>query len=293
MGYDKSMIIGHKKNIEDLETLADRGALSHGYLFYGPAMVGKKMIARKLADYLENGEMKIEGTGPRLREDDKILSDATIIEAGESNSIGIDAVREAQNFLWQKPNKSSRRTFIIDDAELLTTEAQNALLKITEEPPQSSLLILVSSDPEGLLPTILSRLEKIYFGVVPEAEIVAWLKETEKMPQAKAIALAKRVFGKPGLAWRLAHDEVLEKNIALAEKFLASTPVTRRDVIKKIIDPDDFNFRNFLDAVILALAARGITKKNAILWHKALALYARETDFSLNPRLQMEALLAE
>jgi DNA polymerase III delta prime subunit len=279
------MIVGHKKIVSDLEKLADTGVLSHGYLFYGPAMVGKKKVAWELAGYLENGNAKNEG--------DKILFDATVIEAGEHNSVGIDAVREARNFLWQKPNRSARRTFIIDDAELLTTEAQNALLKITEEPPSSSLLILISSDPESLLPTILSRLEKIYFGIVPEPDVVAWLKEEEKMSQVKAVALAKRVFGKPGLAWRLTHDGTLEKNITLAEKFLVSTPTTRRDLIKKIIDPDDFNFRNFLDAVILALAARGVTKKNAALWHKALTLYARETDFSLNPRLQLEALLAE
>jgi len=68
-----------------------------------------------------------------------------------------------------------RRTAIIDECELLTTEAQNALLKITEEPPLSSLLVLATNDLDALLPTISSRLQKIYFGIVTEKEIVAWL----------------------------------------------------------------------------------------------------------------------
>jgi hypothetical protein len=82
---------------------------------------------------------------------------------------------------------------------------------------------------------------------------------------------------------------------------LDAPAATRRDVIKKIIEPDDFNFRRFLDAVVLQLAwreagdvkgAHGPTAKtNALLWHRVLQLYERETNFALNPRLQLEALM--
>src|SRR5437868_6809233 len=123
-------MIGHKKILDDIKALADRDALGHGYIFFGPAMVGKKLTARLFADYLEHQEINKEGV---------ILSDYKLIEAGENNSIGIDAAREIKNFLWQKPNVSLRRTLVIDDAELMTTEAQNAILKVTEEPPASSL----------------------------------------------------------------------------------------------------------------------------------------------------------
>ena len=61
--------------------------------------------------------------------------------------------------------------------EFLTVEAQNALLKITEEPPASSLIIFISSDLESILPTILSRMEKVYFGLVSGTEIVAVARE--------------------------------------------------------------------------------------------------------------------
>ena len=76
-------------------------------------------------------------------------------------------------------------------------------LKITEEPPASSLIILVTSDIESILPTILSRLEKLYFGIVPEKEVGLWLREEHKLTVPKAAAAAKQVFGKPALRMRL------------------------------------------------------------------------------------------
>jgi DNA polymerase III delta prime subunit len=185
---------------------------------------------------------------------------------------------------------SPRRTLILDEVEFLTTEAQNALLKITEEPPASSLIIFISSDPESLLPTIMSRIEKVYFGLVPEKEIVEWLVNERKLAVAEAKKFAKQSFGKPGLAIRLAKDADLQKNIALAEKLLKVQPAGRRDLIKEIMEPDDFNFHKFIVAVILALAGEKESKTRDILWHRVLALADRESNFSLNPRLQLENL---
>jgi hypothetical protein len=308
-------MIGHSKIVADLKKLHENGQLGHGYVFTGPAMVGKKLAALSFANFLENGEFV-------ALEDGKILSDVMLIGPGENGSIGIDTVREIKNFLWQKPNASSRRTLIINDADFLTTEAQNALLKVTEEPPVSSLLILVTADEDAVLSTITSRLPKVYFGSVPEKEIEAWLVESvagqdadakEVIKKAKTTATAKttkkkteaktalaglslaeaarRAMGKPGLAWRLLYDADFQKQLALAEQLLKTPAAGRRDLIKKIIEPDEFSFRKFLDAVIMNLA--WVEKKSGRkLWHKALALYGRETDFSLNPRLQLEALLS-
>jgi len=272
-------MIGHESILGDLKRIAADGSLAHGYIFFGEAMVGKAAAARALAEHLEGGS---------------VLSDYAEIEPGENNSIGIDAAREIKHFLWQKPNVSARRTLVIKDADLATTEAQNALLKVTEEPPASSLLILVTSNIDGIMPTILSRLQHIYFGAVPEKEIAAWLASEHAVPKAKAVETAKRSFGKPGLAWRLLHDEAFQGQLEFAEKFIKTSAATRRDLIKKIIEPETFNFRKFLDAVIIVLAWEAAAAGNAAktaLWHKALALYDRETNFSLNPRLQLEALL--
>lgn len=286
------MIIGKPKAIGDFKKLAEAGKLGHAYLFYGPSMVGKRTFAMALARFLEKGVFE-------LPEEGEVLQDSKLIDLAfarqldtdkKGDSIGIDAVREIKNFLWQKPNVSPRRALILDEVEFLTTEAQNALLKITEEPPVSSLIILVSSDPESLLATILSRIEKIYFGLVQEKEIIEWLTKERKLSLADAKKFAKQSFGKPGLAIRLAEDATLQKNIALAEKLLKVQPAARRDLIKEILEPDDFNFNKFINALILALAAEKENKTRNILWHRVFALADRESNFSLNPRLQLENL---
>jgi len=277
-------VLGHEKITEDLRRLAGKGELSHGYIFCGPAMVGKRTAALALARFLEKDEFASPTEG-------EVLQDAKVIDPGEGNSIGIDAVREIKNFLWQKPNVSKKRTLIIDEAELLTTEAQNALLKITEEPPVSSLLIIVTSDVESLMGTMRSRLQKIYFGSVPAADIAKWLVKDHAVAAPRAKELAAKALGKPGLAWKLAYDENFKKNIALAEQFLRTTSASRKEFLKKLLEPDEFNLRDFLDALIMNLAWEKPSKSKAALWHKTLGLYRDVSNFSLNPRLQLENLL--
>ncbi len=294
------MLLGHQNIVKDFETLAANGNLGQSYLFFGPAMTGKKTLALAFARFLETGSWE-------SAHEHEILQDAKVIdlafmrglEVGTKDSIGIEAAREAQHFLWQRPAVSARRTLIIDDAEMLTAEAQNALLKVTEEPPASSLLIFVASDADVILPTILSRVQKRYVGTVARADMVAWLAKHHAVPKPKADQAAERSFGKPGLAWRLLFDEDFQDRLALAEKFLKTTPAGRRDFVKDLIEPDDFKLRQFLGAVALQLAwsashgaiAKPADKRMASLWHKTLALQDTATNFGLNPRLQLENLL--
>lgn len=284
-------ILGHDAIVKDLTKLAEKGGLSHGYIFSGAAMAGKRTVAQALAHLLEKGSFEIPTSHEVLQEAMVIdLAFAKSLDPDVKDSIGIDAVREIKNFLWQKPNASPRRTLIIDDAELLTTEAQNALLKITEEPPPSSLLIIIASDLEGLMGTIRSRLQVVHFGAVPERGIAAWLEESG-VKKADAAIYSKRALGKPGLAFALAHDKGFRDRIGLAEKFLKTTPAGRREFIKKLIEPDDFSLRNFLEAVIITLAWEKPSRAKAALWHKTLSLYRDIGNFSLNPRLQLENIL--
>lgn len=288
-----SELLGHTMMAREFQELTKTNNLGHGYIFYGPSMVGKKTFAQTLARSLAS-------QAPAAPRSEAVLYDAKIIDLASmkqlnpntKDSIGIDAIREIKNFLWQKPTVSSRRTLIIDEAELLTAEAQNALLKVTEEPPLSSLLLIISSDIDGLLPTIVSRLPKLYFGLIHQAEIEQWLIADHGLAKAKAALLARRAMGKPGLASRLLTDKEFKKKLEQAEKYIASTKIARKDLIKKLIEPDDFNFRNFLEAVITSLAWEKPTRSRAALWHRALALQGNVNNFGLNPRLQLEALLA-
>ncbi len=284
------MLIGHKQTIKDLKKLADSGRLSHGYLFYGPAMVGKRAVALSFANYLENGEF----APPKLLQD-------CFFAAPEGGTLGIDKVRELKNFLWQKPNVSKRRAAIVDQAETMTQEAQNAILRIAEEPPASTVLMLITSDPESILPTLLSRLHKMYFSPVGEEEIEKWLESDLKIKKSEAAKLAKSSLGKPGLAHALLHNERLGDYLKSAEKLLKLPEGKRRDFIKEIIAPEDFSFSEFLDAVALVLTGDAASESprlrqgsggQARLWHKLLALRQRTANFPLNPRLQLENLLS-
>lgn len=140
-------------NITAFKKLADNNKLSHAYLFYGGNREGKIIFAQSLANSEET----------------------LIIEPDEKGTIGIDTIRALKYFLWQKPTRPpcfatrsgqanlKLRTVIIKEAENLTNQAQNAALKIVEEPPESALIIFIAKNIENLLPTLTSRLQKIHF----------------------------------------------------------------------------------------------------------------------------------
>jgi DNA polymerase III delta prime subunit len=109
--------------------------------------------------------------------------DITLIEKDMSaktatQSIGIDDVKNMQKKIFLKPIKSKEKAVIIEDAQLLTTEAQNALLKVLEEPPANTLLFLGSESKEALLPTILSRCSIV---ALDQAAYVVTEEEKEKL----------------------------------------------------------------------------------------------------------------
>jgi len=276
------MLIGHEKLKKDFRELVQKNKLAHGYLFFGQPRVGKKLFASCLANFLETG---------KLLEPDKILADFLMIKPDEQGTIGIDQMRQLRNFLWQKPFASSRRTAVIDDSEAMTGEAQNAILKIAEEPPESSLLILIASDYERLWPTLQSRLQKIYFAPVGQKLIEEWLKETVKCKADDARNFAEASFGQPGLALMLASDEGFKLLRQSAEKFLKSGFWERRNVIKTILEDEKFNLSRFLEALLIFLSNDVVSGKNADLWHKISALRRDGESYNINPRLQLEALL--
>jgi len=155
----------YEQLINNFKILALENRLSHAYLFFGENENEKIVFAQALANFLEN---KIFEKPTKLLKETLIISTNNNTkpkksELQKSESIGIDDIRFLKNFLWQKPTSSNRRTVIITKAEYLTPEAQNAALKIVEEPPASALIIFIVKNYESLLPTLSSRLQKIYF----------------------------------------------------------------------------------------------------------------------------------
>ncbi len=116
------MLSGHDNLIKPFKRLVKEDKLSHSYIFFGESQVGKATFAKYLANFLEFGEFE---------EHKSILTESFIItptaKEGDA-SIGIDAVRDIKQFLYSKPVCSERRIVIIDDADKLTSQAQNAIL---------------------------------------------------------------------------------------------------------------------------------------------------------------------
>lgn len=259
------MLIGHDDLARDMQKLADEHRLAHGYLFFGPPRVGKFLFAESFAHYLERGVFSpTEGVGP------KILGDALFIAPDAEGTIGIDAVRAAQHFLSQMPNRSKYRAVVVRDAEQLTAEAQNAFLKISEEPSPSGLVILIATDSDSLLPTVQSRFQKIYVPGVRTETIVSWLTREWKAGKTEAEQAAREARGAPGLAWALLHDEKLQKGVTEARKFLRMDFSERKQFIKELVDEETFQPDKFLETILLA---RGAPKQEEFEgWHTILEL---------------------
>ncbi|MZH03616.1 MAG: DNA polymerase III subunit delta', partial [Nitrospinae bacterium] len=156
-----------------LTNALQNNSVAHAYLFYGPDSVGKKKLAITLAKSLNCrrinpadacGECescrKIEnGTHPDFFYLEPVKNTPTAREA----SIKIEAIRELQKKLAYMPYEGKTKVVVIDSAELMNPQAMNSFLKTLEEPPSSTVLILISANPSRLLPTLISRCQGIQF----------------------------------------------------------------------------------------------------------------------------------
>jgi len=201
------MIIGHKKQKEVLEKFAKGKNIPHALLFSGVEKIGKKEVALEFIKSIFCEKAKgFCGECYSCRTiDSSNFPDLSIIEPKDRN-IEIEEVRDLQNRLSLKSYNNSLKVGIINDAHLLRKDAQNALLKTLEEPKGDTVLILITSYPQMLLPTIRSRLEEIKFGVVSRKEIEDHLVFLgADMDKAKEIALISS--GQIGKAIEFLEDE--------------------------------------------------------------------------------------
>ena len=161
-------MLKNPKQWQFLKKTAELGKTPHALLFYGQNACSKRALAIDFVKLL-NCEDKNFKSRPCLTcracldIEKNTHPDLTIIEPQESKEIKITQIRDLQNSLSLKPYSAPFKAAIIDKAHLLNQEAQSAFLKILEEPRGNSLFILVSEYPEMLLPTFLSRVERLRF----------------------------------------------------------------------------------------------------------------------------------
>jgi DNA polymerase-3 subunit delta' len=237
-------IVGQDRAIASLRAALRRDALHHAYLFGGPEGVGKGTAARLLAQAANcTGPGTADGAladdpcgacGPCRKiakgvhpdvlflAEERVMAKAGTWEprGGKSPSkdIVVDQVRDvALRRLALRRFEGRRRFVVVDPADAMNPQAQNALLKTLEEPPPGTTLVLVASNPDALLPTIRSRCLRVTFAPVPAGLVAERLEAAGRSPEAARFAAALS-GGSLGRALRLPEGEgLVEERAAILD----------------------------------------------------------------------------
>ena len=169
-------IIGNDKIKQELINSVHSNKYSHSYLFVGTSGIGKKLIAREFAKMIlcESDEKYCNKCKSCLEFDSGNNPDFQEIVPDGSN-VKIDQIRQMQAKVFESPIISEKKVYIIDDADLMTKEAQNCLLKTLEEPPDFVTIILIGSNESNFLSTIKSRCITIKFEDIGQKDIKKFL----------------------------------------------------------------------------------------------------------------------
>lgn len=214
-------IIGHEQIKEHFQKAIESHKVSHAYILTGEAGMGRKSLANAFALTLLCEKGKSEPC-MECHACKQVLSgnhpDLIYLTHEKPNSIGVDDIREQINdTIMVRPYSSYYKVYIVDEAEKMTPQAQNALLKTIEEPPSYAIIILLTTNQEAFLPTILSRCVQLKLKPLKDFVVKSYLVGTMEVPEADADVYAAFARGNLGKAisiassedFKLLHQEVL------------------------------------------------------------------------------------
>ena len=202
-----SEFVGYGDKMQQLMRSVQAGRIVHALLFVGPRGSGKRTMASMFAQAVmcQGPDPRPCGACPACK---RVLAgshpDVKILRP-EKKSIGVDEIRDLIGYLAVRPYEGGRHIAIIEQADKLTVNAQNALLKTLETPPGDAMFILISDAPGTLLPTILSRCQSVRFGDLP-VEDCAKVLERRGMDPQRARLLSGMAQGSVGRALELDND---------------------------------------------------------------------------------------
>lgn len=217
-------IVGHEWAVDYLRRSIAAGRAAHAYIISGPSGVGKSLLARRMAQTLN---CELGGPDPclqcrhckRIERDAHpdlriagLSTQAAVLglkedQADKQKVLRVDLIRSFQSDITLRPYEGRRRILILQDAEKLSEQASNALLKTLEEPPPYATLILIANSGGDLLPTVTSRCQAIKLRPLPRAQVAQALVERANLAQDDALLLAALSGGRLGWAMQMAAQQ--------------------------------------------------------------------------------------
>ncbi|MGH7889528.1 MAG: DNA polymerase III subunit delta', partial [Thermodesulfobacteriota bacterium] len=215
-------IVGHEFQKKALIRTARERRISHAYLFSGPDGVGKRIIAAEFAKILNclrfDSISEEDTSGERCdcnsckKIDKGIHPDVFFVEYKGLKNIKVDQIREeVEERIFFRPFEGRFKVAVVDEAERMNPNAQNAFLKTLEEPPEDSVIILVSSQPEFLLPTIKSRCQLLQFNGISQEIMLEKVRKSTDLSPEEAWVVVKLSCGSLGKALGFKKDVLSER----------------------------------------------------------------------------------
>jgi DNA polymerase-3 subunit delta' len=263
---DFNHIIGHEQIIQHLKNAIRLDKISHAYIIAGEDGSGKNMLAGAFAMALQCQEIQ-QGKDAKTEETDSCGKCKSCLQAATDNqpdiirvthekaSIGIDDIRiQVNNDIQIKPYNSPYKIYIIDEAEKLTEQAQNALLKTIEEPPKYAVILLLTNNLNALLPTILSRCVTLKLQAVDKDQIKDYLMSKYQVPDYQAELSTVFAGGNVGKAIQYASSESfteMRKDVLHLLKYIDNMELYEIIDALKRMSENKSQIDDYLDLIIL------------------------------------------
>lgn len=206
-------VVGHKNIIQYIGNAVTSGAISHAYILNGERGSGKKLLANLFAMSLQCQNRDEDGDAcGKCQSCKQAVSgnqpDIIRVTHEKPTTISVDDIREqVNNDIQIKPYSSPYKIYIIAEADMMSVQAQNALLKTIEEPPEYAVIILLTENAETLLPTIRSRCVMLKLRNIKDQLVKKYLMEQMEIPDYKADVCVAFAQGNMGKAIALATSE--------------------------------------------------------------------------------------
>jgi len=267
---DFKEIVGHTKPKQILKNRIKNEKIGHSYLFVGNEGIGKKLTAIAFSKAINCKNISEEqdpcNKCSSCQQIEKNSSaDFSIISPVDS-VIKIEKIREVKSNIYLHPLTNKKKIYIFDNAEKMTTQASNSLLKILEEPPEYAILILVTSAPDKILPTIISRCCRLVFKPLEINQQKKIISGNSSIDEKQLDNLIKLSHGSPGMALDLMRNQ---DKIKIKDNYIESLVKIKPEELsnyifssEKIFPDITNNFQDFVEMMVLWFRDTLLVKMN-------------------------------